>query len=223
MITRLGMAPRRPGMTTSQVLEHWRTSHADAAGQIPGLRRYDQLHPVLVDGGYPLGYPGFDACSELDFDSVEEMEAGFGSQVYQQAVRADEDAFIDKQRFSLVLGTWHDLDGQADASAPRLLRMLRVHPAADADVLWSAVTGPYLAAVAGDERIAGVRVLRPLEEQRGGREQPACDLVVDLAVADADAALAWARSEAAVDVDLTLAGLVFGSVSHLVQPLRVVG
>ena len=40
MITRIGMAPRLRSATIGQFQDHWRTSHADAAGQIPGVRRY---------------------------------------------------------------------------------------------------------------------------------------------------------------------------------------
>ncbi len=105
MITRFGMAPRRADMSIDQFQRHWRTSHADAAGQIPGLRRYTQNHSLLEYGRYLLGYPGFDACSELDFDSVEAMDQGFASETYQTLVRDDEDDFIDKSRFSIVVAT----------------------------------------------------------------------------------------------------------------------
>ena len=101
MITRFGMAPRRAGLTTSEFVEHWRTAHAEAAARIPNVLRYVQLHPVLVDGRLPLPYPLFDACSMIDFASIEAMDAGFASPIYAGAVRADEDRFIDKTAFSL--------------------------------------------------------------------------------------------------------------------------
>ena len=70
MIIRFGMAPRLPGSSFEAFQKHWMTSHADAAGAIPGLLAYTQNHSVLVEGKPLLPYPGFDACSELLFESV---------------------------------------------------------------------------------------------------------------------------------------------------------
>ena len=54
-------------------------------------------------GGRPLfPYVGFDACSELEWDSLEAMDA-FASEHYQRAVVADEHSLIDKSRFLLLL------------------------------------------------------------------------------------------------------------------------
>ena len=86
MITRFGSAPRLPRMSAGEFSAHWRTSHADAVRHLPGLRRYVQNHPLLIEGRPVFPYPGFDAASELDFDSVEAMEAAFGSVAYREAV-----------------------------------------------------------------------------------------------------------------------------------------
>ena len=77
MITRLGAAARRSDLTIQQFQDHWKTQHGETAGSIPNLERYVQHHAVLVDGRTMLPYPGFDACSELDFASVEAMDDGF--------------------------------------------------------------------------------------------------------------------------------------------------
>ena len=135
MITRIGMAPRLPHMTPSQALDHWRTSHADAAGAIPGLRSYVQLHPVLRAGRPLLPYPGFDACSLLDFDSVEEMDAGFASPTYRSSVRDDEDRFVDKKRFSMALTSRSTLIEPPAEGGTVLAQFLRVHASSTPDRL----------------------------------------------------------------------------------------
>ena len=104
MITRLGMAPRLEGMTYEQFQHHWRTAHADAAGKIPNLKRYVQNHAVLRDGAPIFGFPGFDACSELDFESIDAMEEGFASTEYMTNVKKDERSFVEKSRFSSIVG-----------------------------------------------------------------------------------------------------------------------
>src|SRR6266511_2911650 len=97
MIVRVGMAPRRRGMTTAEFQAHWRTTHADSALLTPGLECYVQNHAVVgSDGGYVLPYPGFDACAETEFASVAVMDAGFASPAYQETVQADELDLIDK-------------------------------------------------------------------------------------------------------------------------------
>lgn len=133
MITRFGMAPRLTHLSPEQALEHWRTSHADAAGAIPGLRGYVQFHPVLVGGRPLVPYPGFDACSMLDFDSIEAMDAGFASETYQTTVRADEDRFIEKPRFASMFGDRDVLTQRADGTEILSVCFMRRHASCDAD------------------------------------------------------------------------------------------
>jgi uncharacterized protein (TIGR02118 family) len=215
MITRLGMAPRRSGLSTKEVLTHWRQAHADAASKIPGLRRYVQLHPVLLDGAHALGYPGFDACSELEFDSLEALDAGFGSRVYKSAVRDDEDRFVDRTRFSMVIAERHDLSPGPPPESPatRLLLLMRRHPATALEELWAAVTGPYADAVRA--ATPHHQVLRAVDRDRPGREVGAYDLVDELLFEDQELALSWFRSDAATAACLHLAGLVAGMTRYL--------
>ena len=219
MITRIGMAPRLPEMTVSRFQEHWRTSHADAAGQIPGTRRYVQNHAVLVGGRMVLPYPGFDACSELDFDSVESMEQGFASETYQTVVRADEKAFVEKSRFSLVIARRTTLIDGPDLEGVKLLSLYRAHPAAGASALVDTLVGERAPTVAA---AAPMRhdVLVPIPgAHRDGRLPAAADAVEIVWFADVDAAMDFLASEA----DLVLAGRVFGAARLIAKPLEVVG
>lgn len=216
MITRVGMAPRIATTTPEQCLHHWRTDHADAAGKIPNVRSYVQNHPILAGGRYQLPYPGFDVCSELDFDSLASMDEGFASPVFQRDVRADEDAFIEKPKFSLVLGMRHLLAGSApvDQGVKRMW-LLRAHPKAGRAALLDAINGPMAAAL---QRTPIVRldVVETLAAAHEGRDPAAFDAIVS----------AWFASAADVligdDVDLALAGRIAGRADWLATPHRVV-
>jgi uncharacterized protein (TIGR02118 family) len=214
------MAPRRPDMTIDQFQHHWRTSHADAAGQIPGLLRYTQNHSLVEFGRYLLGYPGFDACSELDFESVAAMESGFASETYQTVVRDDEDDFVDKARFSIVVATPEIIiDGPADGV--KLISMYRTHPSRTREELLATLSGP----VADDLGATGMRyvVYQPVDEPYSG---PAAsfDAVATLwlgrkgagVVKDVLASPQWAASE------LTLAGIASGTVMLAATTVEVV-
>jgi uncharacterized protein (TIGR02118 family) len=130
MIVRLGMAPRIDGLTCEEFQAHWRTSHADVVSFLPGLRRYQQFHAVLEGGAPLLDHPGFDACSALRFDSLEDMDAAFAAPQVLEAVRADEAAFVDKTRFRGVVGSWRpDRDADlGEGGEIQVLTLLRAEP-----------------------------------------------------------------------------------------------
>lgn len=218
MITRFGMAPRRTDMTIEEFRHHWRTSHADAAGQIPGTLRYTQNHSLVEDGRYLLGYPGFDACSELDFVSVDAMNQGFRSETYQTLVRDDEDDFVDKTRFSLVV-TNPTVVNDAAPGAVKLIRLFRTHPSRTNDEL----VGTLRSVVADALRPLGGRyaVYEPVDETHDG--PPASfDAIATLWVGDraaVDTTLASAEWAAA---DLALSGIASGSVMLAAETIEVV-
>lgn len=217
MITRFGSAPRMRGTGAWEFIDHWKTSHADAAGQIPGLRRYHQNHPIKIHGRRPFGYVGFDAGSELDFDSVEAMRAGFASEVYQTAVRADEEAFVDKSRFSLVVAAKENLaDGPEEGV--KLLSFLTVHPSSDLDALLSAVRGPYAAETGAASR-HDLFVAIP-----GGSDPlpQACDAVDILWFPDEVAMGEFLDSEAWDRATWELTGRAFGIARVAARPFPVV-
>mgnify|MGYP005833612165 CR=1 FL=1 len=222
MITRVGMAPRLPGMSVEGFQTHWRTVHADAASRIPGVLSYVQNHALFRHGRLLLPYPGFDVCAELEFDDLAAMDAGFASPHYQETVRSDEPKFIDRSRFSLVLAERHvQLEGSPPDEAVKLLTFLRAHPAYPREWFVEALMGPYAKAV----RVPGVQrheQLIALPEAHTGRQPPACDGIDILWFADADEALEFVNSEVAQEAFLHLAGRSFGAERLIARPLRIV-
>ncbi len=218
MISRVGMAPRRPGLTTEAFVRHWRTTHADAAGRIPGLRRYVQLHPVVVGDRLPLPYPGFDACSILDFDDLAAMDEGFASPLYQREVATDEQTFIDKQRFSLLLCEPRRHQPIEPGSVV-LATLLRRHAAVPADEF----VGAALQAWPPDGDVPGHEQYVTVHAGREGRQVDAGEMLDLRAYPTVAEAVDDLCDEArGVERDLRVAGLAFGLVRLVARVHRVV-
>lgn len=218
MVLRIGFAPRRRGMSTEQFVSHWRTEHADAAARLPGLQRYVQLHPVLVDGVHALGHPGFDACSMLEFADLAAMDSAFASRAYLDAVVADEARLIDKRRFGLFLGA-----GSIPATGPAptgcwLVTFLRRHPAVAVATLVDTLRHD----VAVGAQVVGRTVVTALDEERPGRQARIYDAVEVLQFADRSSARRWIGSADAEAAILPLAGLTAGTTRLLAEPFPVV-
>jgi uncharacterized protein (TIGR02118 family) len=214
------MAPRLPGATPEEFARHWRTAHAEAAGGIPGLRGYVQNHAVLVRGAPLLPYPGFDACSELSFDDVPSMDAGFASEHYQTTVRDDEGRFVDKSRFSWALTRPEVvLDRGRPAEHVKILTFWRAHPART-EALPAAADG-WAEAVAQDPAVLRHERLVVAVDEHAGRDPAACELIDVLHVDGVDAALAFLAGAAAALAAWRMAGAAFGA-AHLVARPRVV-
>jgi uncharacterized protein (TIGR02118 family) len=217
------MAPRLSGHTYEEFQHHWRTSHADAAGKIPNLLRYVQNHAVLQDGKPVLGFPGFDACSELDFASVELMNEGFASEEYQVRVRADERAFVEKSKFSSILGErLVAIDAPRPSDGVKLMSFYRVHPRSTQSQLVSELTS-------FDERQLvneGVRrreLLIPLVTTSSDLGAPASE-AVDMQWFDGvEQALGFLESALLDKYLWCLSGLSFGGTRHLATEVDVVG
>ena len=217
MITRMGAAPRLPGMSIAQFQEHWRTSHADAAGAIPGVRRYVQNHAVLVAGAMVLPYPGFDACSELDFDSVEAMDAGFASPTYLREVASDEKAFVDKDRFSLVVAE-REILIDPPSHGVKLVVYYRTHPTSDTHRLLATLRTSHATQVAVSGA-TGYELLDPIAQAHTPDRYPAAaDAVVITWWASVEDALDFERGEAQV----ALAGIALGAARLITRPIVVV-
>lgn len=218
---RLAMAPRRAGLAPEAFQRHWADDHADAAGAIPGLRRYVQHHAILRDGRPVLPYPGFDACAELEFDTVDAHDAGFASPHYRGAVRADEDRFVDKTTFAWALCEPITLLEPGALAVPvTLLWLWRAHPTANSETVAAALDA-WASAVATDPVVRGHRRLRVRSDWHRGRPPPSCEAADVLTFDGSDAALGH-LARVAQDAARLLCGAVFGAAAHLARPRRIV-
>lgn len=222
MITRVGTAPRAAGLTYEGFQEHWRSEHAGLAGEIPGLRSYVQNHAVL-EGGLPLlPYPGFDACSELEFDDLASMDEGFASEHYRRAVTADEHALIDKSRFAMLLAERRVLHpGTTDAASLKLLTFLTIHPRSTRAELDDVLAGPYRKIVAAAAPIRHEQLLE-IPSAHDDRIPALCAAVDILWFRSVDAALEVVRGEIGHRAGYALAGAAFGLERVLAHQIRVV-
>ncbi|MGH9245426.1 MAG: EthD domain-containing protein [Acidimicrobiales bacterium] len=222
MIVRVGMAPRRRGMSTAEFQEHWRTTHADAALLIPGLERYVQNHAVVTDGRYVLPYPGFDACAETEFASVEVMDAGFASSEYRETVQVDEHALIDRAAFFCALTEREVLlDGPSPKGAVKLITLVRVHPIAERSAVLDALRGEYASAVAAADGPRRHELLVTSPEAHRGRYRMACDAIDEVWFDTPGAAFEFVTGAAGIAAWIHLAGLALGTERLVARPIRV--
>jgi hypothetical protein len=204
----------------SEAQDHWRTTHSDLALGVPGMLAYVQNHQVLQDGRPLLAYPGFDVCAETEYEDVESMRAGFASEHYNVAVRADETKLIDGSRFMLAITHRRILlDGSPPEGAVKLITLLRTHPAATVDALVETLGGAYADAAAAAAPLRHEQLITDHEAHVGDR--PACCDAVDLlwfaSPAAALDALTGPLSDAAGWI---LAGLAFGAERLIAHPVR---
>lgn len=225
MIIRLGMAPRRTGISIIEFQQHWRGPHANAALRIPNLRGYVQNHAILDAGGRPLlPYPGFDACAETVFDDLASMDEGFASATYQQDVRADERELIDGSGFALLLCERRVLDARpAPTDAVKLMTFWRLHPSCSREELLALAAGPY-AEESGRAGALRHEQLIPSVEAHAGRQPMACDLVDCLWFGAAAEALDFVNGARGAQAEQVLAGKAFGrerllGTAEVVRPL----
>lgn len=221
MITRVFLAPRRAGMNTEACLAHWRGHHAQIGANLPKVRAYVQNHGVLDGGRFLLPYPGFDIMPELDWDSLEDMDAAIESPAHEQDSVDDEANFIDTSRTGLLVTNRRVLaDVTPEAGGVKLITFFRLAPAASESSLHAALKGDYAKAVAGT--VKGRHELLLTIPDRA-RRAPFTAQAVDLIwFATARDALAWATSDACHRALWPLSGVAFGSERLIAQPHRIV-
>jgi hypothetical protein len=219
-VTRVGMAPRAAGLTFETAQEIWRTEHGDLASGIPGLQGYVQNHAVLRNGAPLLPYAGFDACSELEFADFDAMRAGFASDHYQTAVRADETSLIDKSRFMVALTRRRVLAGREPPDgAVKLMSFLRAHPSSTPSALVETLEGRYAEAVKEAEPLRHeILITDPREHE--APLPPCCDAIDILWFRSPDDALAALTGALAQQPGWLLAGVAFGSERLVARPIR---
>lgn len=208
MITRIGVAPRKPGMSTREFQAHWASAHADAAARLPGLQRYWQSHALLQDDEPLLPWCGFDACSDLDFPDLAVMDAAFDTPVYFDRVQPDEAILVDKSAGGNMLTRREVVFGNVTSDTGlRLWRFLRLAPGrAAADLQDALQNAPRLEGAIAQERFL------PLPEtvELAGR-LPIFDAAETFWFATQQDALAALRSSAMRQRMAAMAGLVRGS------------
>jgi uncharacterized protein (TIGR02118 family) len=222
MIVRVSGAPRAAWLSGEEFQEHWRGPHGDLAGKIEGVRGYIQNHAVL-DHGWPLlPWPGLDACIELEFDSLEAMDRGFASEFYRGAVMADEQSFVDKTRFSMLLAQRRVLtDREPPPDSVKLLTFLPRAANAEGEALVEALTGPYSEAL-GDAPILRRELLVEMPGAHDGRPAPFCSVVDVLWFPGPGEALEFVRGPLGNRARFALAGLAFGAERLIARPIRIV-
>lgn len=127
------MAPRRLGLTSTEFQRHWHDVHGPLVRRFEGLRRNWQNHAILRDGEPLLPWPGFDACSEMDFSDVAAMQLAFRPDRYPPELKADSEYLIDKSKAApMVVRRFHvsgTIDpGTIDRGAVRLMTFMRAAP-----------------------------------------------------------------------------------------------
>jgi uncharacterized protein (TIGR02118 family) len=215
MITRIGVAPRRAGLGIAAFQAHWAGTHGAVVAHLAGVARYWQNHAILDDGEAALPWPGFDACSDIDFPDLATMQAAFASPQYMDAVKADEAFLVDKAKGGLMLSRRVVVRGVAGPDGLRLWRFLRAAPGVAAADLHAALrAAPPLAAARAQERF---EALDPAETGI----PPIFDAAETLWFDEAAGALAALRSAAMRERAAAMAGLVRGS-EHLLARVHVV-
>lgn len=206
-------------MTVQAFQDHWKTAHGPTAGAIANLTRYVQHHAVLFDGRTVLPYPGFDACSELDFDSLEHMDDGFARAAEVGELKADEDRFVDKSRFSWILGEIDERMTTAHSDDPvTLVTWWRAHPASGPARLLRTLTGEWEADI--DQFAIGRRLIVARPDWHEGRTPPSADVVEVIVFDGVDAACSFISGQAQ-DRGPVLAGVAFGNERHLARPIVI--
>ena len=94
MVKLIALLKRKPGMSPDEFARRWLTEHTKLSSQLPGLLEYriniaTQQQPE-GEGREPL----YDGTAELWWESVEAMEASFGSDISKRA-GADADEFCE--------------------------------------------------------------------------------------------------------------------------------
>ena len=202
-------------MTSEACLAHWRGKHAAIGASLPKVRAYVQNHGVLDGGRFLLPYPGFDIMPELDWDSLEDMDAAIESPAHEQDSVDDEANFIDTSRTGLVVADRRVLEEvEPEAESVKLITFWRRSPSASASDFAAAVT-----AFRGPGGRHEVLVTIP---DRPGRAPFFAQAVDLLWFTTPREALAWVASDAYHEALWPLSGIVFGTERLIARPHKIV-
>lgn len=93
MVKLIALLKRKPGMTREEFAKRWLAEHTKLSSRMPGLREYriNVATPRQPEG---TAEPLYDGTAELWWDSIDDMEAAFASEM-GVASGADADLFAD--------------------------------------------------------------------------------------------------------------------------------
>lgn len=140
---------RKAGMAVEAFQEYWRGGHAEVVCELPNIRRYAQSHPLL--GGYRKGELTYDGVAEIWVDDTAALRDMSASPAYQ-AVRADEEKFIDRASMALILTDEHVIkdgpipDGGGLKNIEFVARRADM-PVEDFQAYWRGTHGPIAARI----------------------------------------------------------------------------
>lgn len=215
MISRIGLRPRLPGLSTARFQELW-AEHSQYAKTVPGRLGYVQNFAVLTDGRYLLPHPGFDTCTETVYASVEAMDTAFRTSQSELSL-ADHEKFVDSSVSSHFIGYRRvPMPGRPPEACVKLFTFMRAHPAARGPGFTETLAGDYARAIAEIRPIRHEQVFGI--DDRGPSEAP-CDGVDIIWFAGPADALRFVGSEAAERAALTLTGRVFGRERLIARPV----
>ena len=92
MVKLIAFLKRKPGMTMEEFKRRWVEEHTKISSKIPGVRGYriNIATEYQPDGAEPI----YDGTAEMWWDSIEEMEAAFNTEI-GIAAGNDADEFAD--------------------------------------------------------------------------------------------------------------------------------
>lgn len=122
------MAPRRAGLDIEAFQGNWYSKHGPLVARLRNIRRIWQHHAVLREGEPLLAWPGFDACSEMDFDDADAMQAAYSEEHYPRELRQDSRDLVDMDRAGFMLAEREHISGVIDTSGVRLTTFMRRAP-----------------------------------------------------------------------------------------------
>ena len=94
MIKLIAFLKRRPGMTREEFAQRWVHEHTKISGKLPGLLGYRINIATERQPGGIIDEPLYDGTAELWWNSIEEMEASFATDIGVLAGQ-DGDAFAE--------------------------------------------------------------------------------------------------------------------------------
>ena len=94
-------AKRKPGMSREEFGTYWRTTHADKARRVPGIKRYViNLAPDLSGSGREMAYDGF---AEAWFENEADMKMSNRSPELKVVLEDEKNLFDLSTRFSVIV------------------------------------------------------------------------------------------------------------------------